>query len=179
MKIAPTTTFPNGTLARFGVSAVSIAAASAFAFAAPATSTDSSTFKTEVSRTAVTTLPAFTVEEAKSAKTHTLFMGADIALNLDRDLYHVKDVWGSNWVININGREKEISARQAPLNLKITPTLKLTETSATIVGFKGGGVFVCQRSERAIDARAQSVGGDEQRSNGGRPERAEQGGHPE
>ncbi len=136
MKIAPTTTFPNGTLARFGVSAVSIAAASAFAFAAPATSTDSSTFKTEVSRTAVTTLPAFTVEEAKSAKTHTLFMGADIALNLDRDLYHVKDVWGSNWVININGREKEISARQAPLNLKITPTLKLTETSATIVGFK-------------------------------------------
>jgi hypothetical protein len=93
-------------------------------------------FKTDISRAAVTTMPAYTVEEAQSAKTHTLFMGADIAVNLDETLYHVKDVWGSNWVVDINGREKEISAKQAPLNLKITPSLKLTETSATIVGFK-------------------------------------------
>jgi hypothetical protein len=93
-------------------------------------------FKADISRAAVTTMPAYTVEEAQSAKTHTLFMGADISINLDKDLYRVKDVWGSNWVIDINGREKEISARQAPLNLKITPNLKLTETSATIVGFK-------------------------------------------
>ncbi len=94
------------------------------------------TFKSEVSRAAVTQMPAYTVEESASAKTHTLFMGADIALNLDRDLYKVRDVFGSNWVIEINGREREISARQAPLNLKITPSLKLTEASATIVGFK-------------------------------------------
>jgi len=81
-------------------------------------------------------MPAYTVDEAASAKTHTLFMGADIAINLDKDIYHVKDVWGSNWVIDINGRDKEISAREAPLNLKITPGLKLTEVSATVVGFK-------------------------------------------
>lgn len=81
-------------------------------------------------------MPAFTVEEDKSAKTHTLFMGADIALNLDRDLYKVTNVFGSNWVININGREKEVSAKQAPTSLKITPNLKLTETSAQIVGFR-------------------------------------------
>jgi hypothetical protein len=96
----------------------------------------SGALKSEVSRAAVTTMPAFTVEESQSAKTHTLFMGADIALNLDRDLYKVKDVFGSNWVIEINGRDKEISAKEAPLNLKITPNLKLTEVSATIVGFK-------------------------------------------
>src|SRR5580698_2013536 len=92
--------------------------------------------KSEISRSAVTKMPAYTVEESASAKTHTLFMGADIALNLDRDLYKVRDVFGSNWVVDINGREKEISAKKAPLNLKITPTLKLTEVSATIVGFK-------------------------------------------
>jgi hypothetical protein len=97
---------------------------------------DPNAFKADVSRSSVTTMPAFTVDEAASAKTHTLFMGADIAINLDRDIYKVQDVLGSNWVININGREKEISARQAPLNLKITPTLKLTEVSATVVGFK-------------------------------------------
>jgi hypothetical protein len=83
-----------------------------------------------------TAMPAYTVEEDKSAKTHTLFMGADIALNLDKDLYKVTDVFGSNWVIDINGREKEVSARQAPTSLKITPNLKLTEVSAQIVGFR-------------------------------------------
>jgi hypothetical protein len=97
---------------------------------------DTSAFKADISRTAVTKMPAFTVDESASTKTHTLFMGADIAINLDRDIYNVRDVWGSNWVIDINGREKEISARSAPLNLKITPSLKLTEISATIVGFK-------------------------------------------
>jgi hypothetical protein len=69
-------------------------------------------------------------------KTHTLFMGADIAVNLDRDVYVVRDVVGSSWVINVNGQEKIISAKQAPLHLKITPNLKLTEKSATIGGFR-------------------------------------------
>jgi hypothetical protein len=104
------------------------------ASAAPAQ--NSNVFKANVSHAAVTTMPAYTVDEAASTKTHTLFMGADIAINLDKDIYNVKDVWGSNWVIDINGREKQISAREAPLNLKITPTLKLTEVSATVVGFK-------------------------------------------
>jgi hypothetical protein len=69
-------------------------------------------------------------------KTHTLFMGADIAVNLDKDSYPVKGVIGSSWVVEINGEEKVISAKQAPLNLKITPNLKLTDLSATIAGYK-------------------------------------------
>jgi hypothetical protein len=72
----------------------------------------------------------------KETKTHTLFMGADISINLDRDLYPVRDVTGSSWVIEINHQDKVVSAREAPLNLKITPSLKLTEGSATISGFK-------------------------------------------
>ncbi len=92
--------------------------------------------KSEVSRSSVTTMPAYKVDELQSDKTHTLFMGADIAINLDRDLYRVRDVFGSNWVIEVNGQQKEISSRQAPVNLKITPNLKLTEVSATVVGFK-------------------------------------------
>ncbi len=88
-----------------------------------------------LSRESVTTLPAYTVDEPLSAKTHTLFMGADIAINLDKDFYRVQDVWGSNWVVNINGREKQISAKEAPQNLKITPVLKMTEVSVIIVGF--------------------------------------------
>jgi hypothetical protein len=97
---------------------------------------DHSAFKADVSRSAATTMPAFTVDEPASAKTHTLFMGADIAINLDRDEYRVRDVFGSNWVIEVNGLERKISAKEAPLDLKITPTLKLTEISATVVGFR-------------------------------------------
>lgn len=70
-----------------------------------------------------------------ASKTHTLFMGADISVNLDRDLYPVRDVVGSSWVIDINGKDKLISSKEAPTNLKITPTLKLTEVAATITGF--------------------------------------------
>ena len=114
----------------------SIAASLLCALASAADPKDSGALKSELSRTAVTTLPAYTVDEPLSAKTHTLFMGAEIAINLDRDLYPVKDVLGSNWVIDIHGQQKEISSKQAPVNLKITPTLKLTEVSATIVGFK-------------------------------------------
>jgi hypothetical protein len=69
-------------------------------------------------------------------KTHTLFMGADISVNLDKDLYPVRNVIGSNWVVSINGDDKEISAKSAPINLKITPNLKLTEVSAVITGFQ-------------------------------------------
>ena len=108
---------------------------------AAAATQDTDAFKTDLSRTAVTTLPAYTVEEQQSTKTHTLFMGAEIAINLDKDLYPVKDVLGSNWVIDINGREREISAKEAPIKVKITPTLKLTEVSATIQGFKRVQVY--------------------------------------
>jgi hypothetical protein len=104
--------------------------------AALADTSDSPGLRSEVSRAALTQMPAYTVDELKSDKTHTLFMGADIAINLDRDLYKVRDVFGSNWVIEVNGQQKEISAREAPVNLKITPNLKLTEVSATVVGFK-------------------------------------------
>jgi hypothetical protein len=70
-----------------------------------------------------------------AAKTHTLFMGADISVNLDKDVYPVHDVVGSSWVVVINGKEHVISANRAPTNLKIVPTLKLTEVAATITGF--------------------------------------------
>jgi hypothetical protein len=78
-------------------------------------------------------MPPVVVTETK---THMLFMGADIYVNLDRDLYPVRNVSGSSWVIDIKGQEKAVSAKEAPLNLKITPALKLTEVSAKITGFR-------------------------------------------
>jgi hypothetical protein len=110
--------------------------ASLMLMAAPVRAAQSDGVGSDLSRTAVTRMPAYNVDESNSAKTHTLFMGADIAINLDRDIYRVQDVMGSNWVVQINGRDRVISAKEAPLNLKITPSLKLTETSVTIDGFR-------------------------------------------
>jgi hypothetical protein len=73
---------------------------------------------------------------ADVSKTHTLFMGADFAVSLDKGLYPVRGVVGSSWVVEINGEEKTISARRTPLTLRITPNLKLTERSATIADYK-------------------------------------------
>jgi hypothetical protein len=67
---------------------------------------------------------------------YTLFEGANIAVNLDKSVYPVRDVFGASWVVDINGQEKEISAKTGPVDLKITPALKLTEQSAVIADFK-------------------------------------------
>jgi len=108
-------------LGRFLVSAVSI-----IAFATPASEGASDSRPLVMDQVVVS-----------ETKTHTLFMGADISLNLDKDFYPVRDVEGGSWVVEINHQDRVISAKSAPLNLKITPNLKLSERSATIVGFKG------------------------------------------
>jgi len=76
-----------------------------------------------------------------SKKEYTRFLGANIAVDLDKSAYPVRDVSGSAWVVDINGEPKVISAKQGPINLKITPVVKLTETSATISGFKREGAY--------------------------------------
>jgi hypothetical protein len=96
---------------------------------------DSGSRKADVSQAPATKMETYNVDEAVSQKTHTLFMGADIELNLDRDLYRVYDVVGSNWVVRVAGRDHVVSAKSAPEHLKITPTLKVTEASVTITGF--------------------------------------------
>jgi len=79
-----------------------------------------------------TVMPPVDVTEAK---THTLFMGADLDINLDRDVYPIRNVVGSDWVIVINNENHEISSKHGAVDLKITPKLKLAEGEATIVGF--------------------------------------------
>jgi len=111
---------------------VLVAACGAAAFAQ---AQEAGALKPDLSRTSVTRMPTYNVDESVSPKTHTLFMGADIDLNLDRDLYRVHDVLGSNWVVEIGGKDRVVSAKEAPVNLKITPSLKLTEASVTISGF--------------------------------------------
>jgi len=75
-------------------------------------------------------------ETQDATKTHTLFMGADIFVGRGKELCAVKDVVGTSWVVDVNGHRKVIPVSEGPLNIKVTPTLKLTEVSATVADFK-------------------------------------------
>jgi hypothetical protein len=79
-----------------------------------------------------TVMEALTVN---AEKTHTLFMGADFAVSLGGDLYPVRDVVGASWVLMIGGQEKLISTKESSTKVKVTPDLKLSEGSASIVAF--------------------------------------------
>ena len=67
---------------------------------------------------------------------YTLFQGANISVVLAKSLYPVRDVNGSDWVVDISGKDTVVSGKDAPVNLKIVPVLKLTEQAASVTGFK-------------------------------------------
>ncbi len=117
---------------RFLIQALLVAWACRCSSASAADSQEAGAFKGDVSRAALTTMPAYTVEEPLSSKTHTLFMGADISVGMDKTLHPVKDVVGSSWVIDSYGRTTVVSTRNGPINMKVTPSIKLTEASVNI-----------------------------------------------
>jgi len=80
-------------------------------------------------------VPAIAGAQA-TPREYTLFEGANIAVNLDKSTFPVRDVDGASWIVDINGQEQAVSAKKAPVDLKISPAMKLTEESVTIAGFK-------------------------------------------
>ena len=74
---------------------------------------------------------------AAEAKTHTLFMGADISVEYNKTMYRVESVVEGAVVINVGGKEVEVAADWSKVKLKVDRTLKLTGTSASVVNLKG------------------------------------------
>lgn len=75
--------------------------------------------------------------DAPSAgKKYTLFEGDNISVGQGAELYPVRDVNGRSWVIAVDGKEVLVSANLGPINMKVTPLLKLTEISASLANMK-------------------------------------------
>jgi hypothetical protein len=68
-------------------------------------------------------------------KTHVLFMGADLAVEVDGKICPVHQVSGSYWVVEKDGAETRIPTRNGNFTLKVAPSLKLTENTATLGGY--------------------------------------------
>ena len=75
-----------------------------------------------------------------SQKTHTLYMGTDVSVEVGPKLYHISDVNGTSFVITVDGQKTLVPMHGEPHSLKVVPSLKLTQTSATVAG------FTCERA---------------------------------
>ncbi|HTL68718.1 MAG TPA: hypothetical protein VL200_13735 [Lacunisphaera sp.] len=71
-----------------------------------------------------------------ASKPYTLFMGSDLSVARGKDFFKVYDVSGSSFVVVIGGAETQIPMWGGTHDLKVAPTLKLSDVSATVTGFK-------------------------------------------
>jgi len=70
------------------------------------------------------------------SKTYTLFMGADLDVQLNKVDHRVRDVSGGSFLINVDGKELLVPMYEGTVNLRVAHSLKLTEASATIARLK-------------------------------------------
>jgi hypothetical protein len=85
-------------------------------------------------------------------------MGADVSINLGNVAYPVKDVIGSSWVIEVNGQTRIIPTKESALNIRVTPSLKMSAISATVADYKHerGYTFGNDPSVRLTQAMSRS-----------------------
>jgi hypothetical protein len=81
--------------------------------------------------------PASPGEPAAPPKTHTLFMGADLEVEIKGDFCRVRDVSGDAFIVNDHGKDRSVSMMGAPVSLQVQQSLKLTTASATIANLTG------------------------------------------
>jgi hypothetical protein len=75
---------------------------------------------------------------APAAKTHVLYMGADLSIQQGKKYYRVEDVDGSEFVITVRGKPQFIRTRLQTNHLKVDPGLKLAPFSVRLDELQGG-----------------------------------------
>ena len=73
---------------------------------------------------------------AAEPKTLTLFMGADVLIEQNKQFYKVDDVVGGSFVIKVKGKEVAIPTEQPGINLKAYRSLKITAGSVNVDNLK-------------------------------------------
>jgi hypothetical protein len=83
-------------------------------------------------------VPAAVPDGAKTEpKTHTLFMGADLDVQVNKVDHRVMDVSGGSFVVRVDGKDLLVPMNEGPVSLMVEHSLKLTEASASIADLKG------------------------------------------
>ncbi len=101
---------------------------------------------------------------AAEPKTHTLFMGADVYVEQDKEFYRVEDVVGGSFVIKVKGKEVGVPSEWGAPKLKSDHSLKLTATSVTVDHLTAERVYTSGNDPRtkfaAANNDAQALQGD-------------------
>jgi hypothetical protein len=84
---------------------------------------------------------AATADAQDAEKTYTLFMGENISVMQAGVLRPVRDVSGGSWVVGVNGQPVLVSSKDGPINMKMVPSLKLTNVFATISKLKSDRAY--------------------------------------
>ena len=66
----------------------------------------------------------------------------------------MQDVSGNSWVITVKGEQVAVSPKDGPIGIKIVPSLKLTETSASMGNIRAEQAYTPGRDPSASFARA-------------------------
>jgi hypothetical protein len=104
-------------------------------------------------------LTAATAEE-NQPKPLTLFMGSDVSVGHGKKHFKIADISGSSFVIMVGGEKILVPMLGGQHELKIAPSLKLTDVSATVTGFKCDRAYtpgrdpVMQRQIKSMEVSA-------------------------
>lgn len=77
-------------------------------------------------------------EKPGAAKTHVVFMGAELSIQREKKFYRVEDVVGSEFMIRVNQQEVFVPTRQRTTGLKVDYELKLSGTAVQLDGLEAG-----------------------------------------
>jgi hypothetical protein len=77
-------------------------------------------------------------DQPAPAKTHVLFMGADLDVQREKKFYRVRDVVGSEFMIRIGQKEFFVPTRTHQTALKVGYGLKLTAAEVKLDGLEAG-----------------------------------------
>ena len=115
-----------------------------------------------------TSLASATESPSGSAepKSHTLFMGVDLSLEQNKEIYRVHGVEGGAFLIDVKGKEVRVPIDRGNVKLMITPSMKLTEKSAAVTNLKGERAYTINndpiaRFEKGLAAASQMTAGNE------------------
>jgi hypothetical protein len=82
---------------------------------------------------------------APTAKPYTLFLGAEVSVERQKQYYRVKDVDLGAFLIAVKGEPVRVPMDRGRVNLKVDPALKLTEQSANIADLKAERAYTPAR----------------------------------